>query len=125
VEPNDPNIWTDQTKPPPITRVLVAATFLFPIVVIALVVSLLLHKRALAIWASGDAQPAIVVDTKTSALAPLSQLVRCTLRSESDPGLWSVTVPHRYGKFRKGEAIWIITAPGGARRALAAKVFQS
>lgn len=123
VDPNDPKVWTNRTTPPALSGYLTPPLLLLPPLALAAGAALLSRQRVAGIWANGEAQQAIVVDTKQTPLAPLSQAVRCTLTGGRDKRLITVFVPQSAGKVAKGETLWIVTHPKNPQRALAASAF--
>jgi hypothetical protein len=124
IDPNAPDTWTNRTTLPSFFRELLAAFLLLPIFIIAALISYLWYRRILRIWQRGRAEAVIVVDTRHTAIAPRSRVVRCTPRDRRESVLVSVFVPQRLTQLKTGDVIWLLAPQGKPNRAIAALVFQ-
>jgi hypothetical protein len=125
VHPDNPAIWTDEQEVPPLLRQLIAPMILLPAVLIVAAVGWLMHRRILGVWREGEVTGAIVVETRQSAIAPLSQQVRCTPAAGGDRRLISVFVPNRLGRLQKGDPIRLIVSPRSFSLAIPVSNFAS
>lgn len=124
VDPENPGVWTARTEPAPLAKQLVGAWVPAPVIVIALLASLLARRGVLSTWQTGPSAAAVVVGTSHSALAPLSRVVRCALSDGSDKRLFTVFVPNRVARLQPGDALWLVLAPNRPDRALAAMLYE-
>jgi hypothetical protein len=124
VDPNDTSVWTDRTAPEPLARRLIAGAIIIPAVMITIAGALLLRRRVLRVWRDADAALYSVVETRYSALAPLSHTVQCVLANQRDPTVVVVHVPARFPRPQPGELLWLIHRAGKAKGAIAACAFE-
>jgi hypothetical protein len=124
VDPNDTSIWTDRTAPEPLGRRLIAGAVVIPAVLITGAGALLLRRRLLRIWRDGDAVLYAVVETKYSALAPLSHTVACVTAAGRDPTIIVVYLPARFARPKPGDFLWLIRRPDKPKPAIAACAFE-
>jgi len=123
VDPNDSTNYTARTEPPPMGRLLIGPMLLCAFAAVLLALSIVKRRGVLAIWRNGEAREAAVVETKQTALAPRSRLVRCALTAGNDRRVINVYVPHRAGNPQPGETIWILMPTGRPEKAVAAASF--
>jgi hypothetical protein len=119
VDPGDPRVWTNRTVPPSLWGKMLGPLLLLPAALLAVVVAVVARGRVAKLWRTGEARQAVVVETKQTPLAPLSQAVRCAIVG-GDKRLITVYVPQRGGRVKKGDVIWVVAQ--GAR-AVAAGAF--
>lgn len=124
IDPKSPDQMTTRTEAVPLGDYLFGLVILLPVVVITALVAVVMRQRVLSIYRNGQIHPAIVVDTRTSALTPLSRQVRCTLRDLRDKRIVTVTIPTRQGIPQKGQTIQLITPPGRVSGSLAAAAYE-
>ncbi len=124
VNPSDPADWTDRQEPESLARRLIAAPVILAAVLITATAALLIHRKLLRIWRNGEAAPFAVVDTRHTALAPLSHTVRCVVASERDPTIVIVYLPTRFARPQTGELLWLIHHPGKPKSAIAAIAYE-
>ena len=123
IDPADPERWTYRADVPPMTQGLVGAVLVAPFAAGALAVSYLLRGKVLSTLKNGRAVPFVVVDTKQTALAPLSRTVRCTPLEGVDRRLTSVFVPMKLADPRPGDVLWLIHPPNNPKAAIPALVY--
>jgi hypothetical protein len=117
VDPNDPEHWTALNKPLPLLRHVLGGLAVLPIAAVAFLVSLALRWRMAQLWRDGEASLALVVDTHTSSLAPLSRAVRCTsAEDDADRRVFTVFVPSAHGRLEPGDTLWVLTPRGSGKR---------
>ena len=85
---------------------------------------LLLRRRLLRLWRDADAVLFSVVDTRHTALAPLSHTVRCVSAVGRDPTIVTVFLPTRFPRPQPGELLWLIHRPGKPKSAIAASAYE-
>jgi hypothetical protein len=124
VDPNDTASWTDRTVPEPLARRLIAGAVVIPAVLITLIAALMLRRRLLGVWRNAEATLYSVVETRYSALAPLSHTVCCVLATGRDPTVIVVHLPARFPRPQPGEVLWLIRPPGKSKTAIAARAFE-
>ncbi len=124
VDPNDPGNWTDRQQPDPLGRRLIAGAVIIPAALITAIVAFFLRRRLLRVWRDGDAALFSVVETRYSALAPLSHTVRCVSALGRNPTVVTVYLPNRFPRPQTGEVLWLIHPPGKAKSAIAARAFE-
>jgi hypothetical protein len=124
IDPNDTAAWTDRTAPEPLARRLIAGAVIIPAVLITLFAALILRRRLLGIWQNDEAALFSVVETRYSALAPLSHTVCCVLASGRDPTVTVVYLPARVPRPQRGDLLWLIRRHGKSKTAIAARAFE-
>jgi hypothetical protein len=118
VDPNDPTVWTDRRYPEPLGQRVIAGAVVIPAALIALAAALMLRRRLLAIWRDAEAALFSVIDTRHTALAPLSHTVRCVSAIGRDPTIVTVYLPNRFPRPQPGEVLWLIHRPGKPKSAI-------
>ena len=113
VDPNDPSQFTDRTEVAWRDDLFVLM-LIAPVITVLVLVALVKRTMALRAWRDGEAMAAVVVETKQSASAPLSRLVRYTLRDVRDNRVFSTVVPTRVGTLNQGDTFWVVGGKGGA-----------
>jgi hypothetical protein len=126
VDPSDPNVWTSRTQPPVLAQQLTGAAVVLPAVLVLAVVSLLRRVMTLRTWRHGQATVALTVESRQTALAPRSRLVRCAPADRGDNRVVGVFVPNTAARdLRPGDLLWLIFPPGGRGRPVAAAWFHA
>jgi hypothetical protein len=123
VDPDDPNTWTNRTRSRPWSQQLTAAIILLPLLALAGGMVWLRRRQVLRTWRDEPAMPAVVVETKQSAIAPNSRVVRFVLEEGDDRRVWSTLHPSS-GAPRKGDPITVICAPSNPAMALMGELYQ-
>jgi hypothetical protein len=124
VDPNDPTVWTDRHYPEPLAQRVIAGAVVIAAALITLAAALLVRRRRLAIWRDADAVLFSVVDTRHTALAPLSHTVRCVSAVGRDPTIVTVFLPTRFSRPQPGETLWLIHRAGKPTSAIAASAYE-
>jgi hypothetical protein len=124
VDPKKPWVWTNRKDRPSLLRALMATILLLPLSIVTGLLNYWLYRRVLRVWQIGQAEVALVADTHQTALAPLSRVVRCTLRDRKDSSLVRVYVPQKVARLHTADVIWLIAPPNNVSRAIAAMVYQ-
>jgi len=124
VDPNDPTNWTDRTTPEPLARRLIAGAVIIPAALITALAAVFLRQRVLRVWREGQPFLFTVVDTRYSALAPLSHTVRCVVSTGRDSTIITVHLPMRSPRPQRGEVLWLIHPQGKPKAAIAARAFE-
>jgi hypothetical protein len=124
VDPKNPDRWTARDQPSSLLgRIWWGLLIPLPIMFVLLVVSVARRSAVLRAWRGGEAVAALVVETRQSAVAPLSTVVRCTPADESDNRVLTVYVPRRFGRPRHGDPLWLLVPAGKSEGAVAAAWF--
>jgi hypothetical protein len=124
VDPNDPTDWTDREQPEPLARRLIAGAVIVLAALVTALAALLLHWRVVRVWREGQAFLYTVVDTRYSALAPLSPAARCVDNTGRDSTIITVHLPMRLPRPQPGEVLWLIHPEGKPTAAIAASAFE-
>ncbi len=124
VDPNDPTDWTDRQTPEPLARRLIAGAVIIPAALITALAALWLRRRVLGVWREGDAVLYTVLETRHSALAPLSHSVRCVVNTGRNSTVISVYLPRKLPRPQRGEVLWLIHRQGKPQAAIAARAFE-
>ena len=124
VDPADPETWTSLPAPRPLRLELLGGVIVLPFAVLLGIVAWLLQRRVLRLWRDGDATAAVVIDSRHTAVAPRTHLVRCTPVDGADRRLFEAYLPRGAARPRDGDAVWLVTAPGASARAVAASWFD-
>jgi hypothetical protein len=127
VNPTDPDDWSGAVTPAVLWQQLTGALVALPVFLGLAVVSVLRRRGALRAWRRGEARAALVVESRHTALAPRSRLVRCTPAGTEDNRVVDVFVPHLSGaELKAGDVLWVVYPPGraGGARPYAAAWFD-
>ncbi len=124
IDPDHPEVWTARTEPGNLAQQLLGALLILPAAVIALTVSVWLRRRVLNIWRNGSPRAALVVDSRQTALAPLSRAVRCAYRDPGEKRLITVYVPVRAASLERGDPLWLVARDDRPLRALPAMLYE-
>ena len=125
VDPADPGQWTARTEPPALAQQLTGAAVVLAAFVIMAVVSLWRRAAVVGIWRDGQLARAIVVDSRQTALAPRSRLVRCTPSDTGDNRVVQAYFPAGAAAgLQPGDETWLLFPPGGRGRPVAAAWFE-
>lgn len=124
VNPADPSDWTSRSHPGPLLPRLLGAAVAFAAALAALLVSILYYLRTLRSWRNAPVVDAMVLETHTTAIAPLCIAVTCTSIDENDKRLFTVFVPRRTRTLQPGDPIPVLTSLGKSAGALALAWFE-
>jgi hypothetical protein len=124
VDPNDPTVWTDRIYPEPLGQRIIAGAVVIPAALITIAAALMLRRRLLAIWRDAEAVLFTVVDTRHSALAPLSHTLRCVSANGRDPTIVTVYLPTKFPRPQPGEVLWLVHRAGKPKFAIAAIAYE-
>jgi hypothetical protein len=124
VNPNDPTDWTDRKEPESLVHRLIAGTVIIPAALITALAAIFLRQRVLRVWREGPSFLYTVVDTRYSALAPLSHSVRCVVSTGRDSTIITVHLPTKLPRPQHGEVLWLIHPQGKPKAAIAARAFE-
>ncbi len=123
IDPANPARWTANGVVSPLRQELVALIVLVPMLLLSALAAWAMRWRVMRIWTDGEAQRAVVVDSRLSALSPRSRQVRCSLLDVADRRLITVTIPVACGVPAKGESFYLLAPPGQYDKAVAARAF--
>jgi hypothetical protein len=121
VDPADPRKWTDRMEISLLNDLLVGI-MLLPVALIMLGIGLAMRYAMLRTWRTGVSFPAVVVDMRQTAAAPLSRIVRFT-PGGGDKRVFSTLMPARLGPVGAGDVIWLIAPEWQPGRALVAAAY--
>jgi hypothetical protein len=125
IDPANPALWTALTVPASLLQELTGALVVLPAFVALMVVSLVQRSRMVRVWRDGEARRAIVVESRQTALAPRSRLVRCTPADAGDNRVVQVYVPAgAAADLHAGDELWLLFPSGGRGRPVAAAWFE-
>ena len=124
VDPEDPERWTALTEPRPMRLELIGGLIVLPFAAVLVAAALFMRWRVLSLWRDGVVTPAVVMDTRHTAVAPRTHAVRCTPVDPNDPRLLQAYVPARLGRPQQGDPLWLIARPAPSDRAVAAAWFE-
>jgi len=125
VDPADSDQWTARTEPASLVQQLTGAFVVLPAFLVMAAVSLWQRARTLRMWREGEARRAIVVESRQTALAPRSRLVRCTPADRGDNRVVQVFVPAAAAAaMDPGTELWLLVPPGRRGRPVAAAWFE-
>jgi hypothetical protein len=97
---------------------------LLPIGVILLGVALVKRWGVLRTWRTGAAAVAVALESRQTAIAPLSRVVRFTLRDSRDGRVFAATAPARVARFEEGDEFWVVHPPRRPGKALVAALYR-
>lgn len=124
VNPNDLSDWTDRQQPEPLIRRLIAGAVIIPAAAATAFAAWWLRRRLLGIWRDSDAGLFGVVESRYSALAPLSHTLRCVSVLGRDSTIVTVYLPSKYARPKQGDVIWLLHRRGKPKPAIAASAFE-
>ncbi|HEV7302140.1 MAG TPA: hypothetical protein VGN72_22575 [Tepidisphaeraceae bacterium] len=108
IDPKNPKLWTGRTQPSSLAAALVAAWTLAPLALLSLAGGLWTRRQLLSLYRDGQPSTASVVEVRHAALAPASQLVRCTLTDGGDNRVASVYLPSGHPSVSAGDEVPVI-----------------
>jgi hypothetical protein len=123
VDPEHPTVFTDQLEPPPWRSELSALIVPLPLLAFSVLMMWWRRSRVLAVWRHGEPVNAIVVDSKQSATAPLSRVVRFALADGEDRRVFHLLYPTRAGELSKGDPLLLLAPKANPARAIAASLY--
>ena len=123
VDRNDPKKFTDCKEISFRSDLIVGLIFL-PLGVLCFIRALFLRMSALRAWRYGEEALAVAVDTRRSPIAPLSRIVRFSLRDSRDTRIYSALLPERLGNLEPGEPFWVVGPPGKPEQAVVAALYH-
>ena len=124
VDPNDVERWTSYAAPPLLLREMSGGIALGAVAAVAALVAFVQRRRVLGVWERGEAARAVVVEARSTAMAPRSRHLRCAREDGQDKRLISVVVPLSRGALRPGDPLWIVMPPHRPDRAIAAALYE-
>ena len=123
VDPADPAHWTMKSAVSHWWSGMISGIILCALAMLLFMMASLLRRQRLRWFEVGEMLDAIVVDTKTTPLAPLSLAVRCSNPMEEGQRVMTVYLPSWAGRVRAGEMIQLICVKNRPERALAAAAY--
>jgi len=123
VDPEDFSRWTDRQQTTMLQDVFMSL-WLLPGAAILLVVAMAMRQRVLRTWRNGQLVAGIVVDSRQSALAPLSRLVRFSPRDSRDQRVFYLLIPSAMGVLQRGSVLWVVAPQGRLDLSIPAALYQ-
>jgi Protein of unknown function (DUF3592) len=124
VDPDDPTVWTDALEAEPVALRLITGIVIILAALITAAAALIARRGLLRLWRDGEAALYSVVETRHSALAPLSHTVRCVSSIGRDRTVVTVYLPTRFPRPQAGDVLWLIRRSGKSKSAVAARAFE-
>jgi hypothetical protein len=122
IDPDDANVWAVVHKVPPLTSALLTGIIIAAIAVLPLVVAIVLRRRVIAVWKTGDVREAVVLGHQQTALAPGAYALKCawletdakSRTADADRAVFRVFVPKRLlaAIEHRGSTIQVLTIGG-------------
>ena len=122
VDPKDWSRVTERTAARSLPRELSGVFILGPLFLIAAALVLWRRSQVLAVYRNGDVVDAVILDTKATALAPRSRLVRYAL--EEGGRVRSLLLPATAGNFEHGQTLPVITLKKNLNAGVAATLYS-
>src|SRR5262245_58918431 len=123
IDPSDLSRWTELTMPQPWSKELRMVYVLAGLFVLMLLLTMWRRRGVLRVWRDDPLTPAVVVETRHTAIAPASRLVRFTFSEGDDRRVHATLMPARAGVPVAGETFWLICSPDNPSRAIVAELY--
>jgi hypothetical protein len=124
VSATNPDDWTPRTEPVPLIERSMGVDVTLPMAILSGALAFILSRRLAGAWRNGKAIEALVVETRVAGAAPRCRAVRVTPAAEGDSKIYTVYVPPRLSRLKRGESIMILVRRTGLSTAVAAAWFQ-
>lgn len=124
VNPNDPDDFTWLGAPLPLLTHVIGGIITLPMALMAFLWSVAKYAGTRRAWRNGPAIEALVVDTRTAAIAPLCTAVRVTPDDNRDKRIYAVFIPRRHSGLAGGDVILILRPSPRSKTAIAAAWFE-
>ncbi len=111
VDPDDPTVWTYRTENTILIHELFVGLIVLPLAPILAGVAIYRRKKVLQTLRHGEAALAVVSERRQTPIAPLSYMVRCSLRDRPDRRIHVVHVPRGGAVLGKGDLLWVLLPP--------------
>jgi hypothetical protein len=112
-DPANPTVWTDRATPPGWVETLLGLVVVLPVVVAVGLLAYWQTARMRKVWQNAPAVVAVVSDRKQTPVAPMSWVVKCSLREGPDRRLFNVHVPRFFGTMQNGSELWVLVPKRG------------
>lgn len=122
-DPSHPEVWTDRMEPEPWGGRLLIVWMLLPALAVAVLMMLVRRRQMLRIWREGEPIIATVLDSRQSAIAPRSRLIRFTIDDSADRRVHSTFFPNSAGRIEKGDQIGMLALAKNPGRAIVAGLY--
>jgi hypothetical protein len=123
-DPSNPDNWTDRTEPQPWAQHLAIVLMLLPALVVAVAMLLLRRSQVLALWRDGAPTTGTVIDSRQSAIAPRSRVIRFTLAGSESRRILQTFWPQHAGPIDKDDELLMLVPPTGKSRAIVAELYE-
>jgi hypothetical protein len=122
-DPSNPDNWTDRTEPQPWSQHLAIVLMLLPALIVAVAMLLLRRSQVLALWRDGVPTTGTVIDSRQSAIAPRSRVIRFTLAGSESRRILQTFWPQHAGPIDKDDELLMLAPPTGKSRAIVAELY--
>ena len=124
VNPQDPEDWTWLNEPMPLLTRAIGTLITLPIAALALAWALLHRWRLLRTWRRGQAVRALIVATRSTAVAPRCRAAEVTPLDENERRIYTVYLPPNLADMEEGDELYIIRRSARSSWAIAAGWFE-
>jgi hypothetical protein len=118
VDPNDLTQWIEDRPPASILGSIGISLAILPIALLLLLVAFVKRNAVLSVWRNGEPDVATVVASKSSSLAPASQLLSVTLDKDASKRVVRMLHPRGAGLLSPGDNLAVVAPPGKPQRAI-------
>jgi hypothetical protein len=123
VDPRNPSRWREETELKPWSQELTAIGFLLPLWIVVLAIMFWKRATVLKTWRNEPLAEGFIVEVRHTPIAPMSRIVRFSLRDGPDRRVWSTSMPFSAGIPPVGAPLWLICSPARPGRAIVAKLY--
>jgi hypothetical protein len=124
VNPDNPNDWTWLNEPFPIMNRAFGAIITFPLAALVMLYAFLRRAMLLRTWRDGQAVEALVVNARSTAVAPRCRAVEATPSDEKEKRVFIVYLPANQANIEAGDVLYIIRDGTRSTSAIAAGWFE-
>lgn len=123
VDPHDLSQWVEQSEQKELWHPFMAVFLLAPIVLVLLAYAQWKRMGVVRVWKEGKVRDGYVVDTKHSAMAPRSRILRYNVPDVFDKRVFRMLYPAKYGAFEEGAILTMLVLPDQPGRAIVADFY--
>lgn len=124
INPKDPEDWTWLDQPLPLLDRAIGTIITLPMAALSLLWALWVRTRLLKTWRQGQAVEALIVQTRSTAVAPRCRAAEVTPLDENDRRIYTVFLPRGYADLGPGDHVCILRRSARAKSAVAAAWFE-